>query len=134
MLYSSNKVKERLAPYDPLRKIYFEEGLRLIRYYEEELYPIYPIINAEHVEQVAKYVLLSGGQHNVAAQSNSFNDRDIDILRLTIATSLMLEGSGQSDVAEELASLVQENVSRRSWTADVELKDVMLMAMLVSDI
>ena len=60
----------------------------------------------------------------------SHDDRDIDILKLTIATSLILEGQGQNDLADELVSVVQENVSNRSWNK-LGLKDVMIMAMMV---
>lgn len=116
----------------PLERISYEEGLRLIQYYEEELYPIYPLLNASHTGQVAKCLLKTknGSDANAGGPEIRYDDRDVDVLRMVLATSLILEGQGQDDLAEQMAGEVQESVSKRNWAMPVDMRDVLIQAMM----
>lgn len=117
---------------DPLDSVSCEEALRLIKYYEEELYPIYPMLNASHTILVAKCRLKRASGHEDNPKAVEYDERDVDVLRMVVATSLILEGGGAHPLADGLVGEVQNNMSGRSWIGPADLNDVLIYAMMVS--
>ena len=140
-----NQKRAPLAPMivhpakDPLWKISKEEALRLCHLYEEEMGLMYPLINMEKMladtnalfnftESATKTGLVDLSK----AGPDAIGNGDIWILKMVLASSLIVEGDGQSDLATELYESCREAFEARVW-APVDIKGLMLLTLVVSN-
>ena len=60
-----------------------------------------------------------------------FDNRDSDILMMVLASALTLEGLGQSTLADKLVDAVEASRSRRSRSMQVNIKEILIMTVMV---
>ena len=92
---------------DPLWLIDAAEVGRLCRTYEEEIGIMYPVVDIDRVQKHAKRLykfigasLRSGfGQPNLPG-ADAFDDEDTVVLKMILAITLIVEGSGRSELGE----------------------------------
>jgi hypothetical protein len=115
-----------------------DEALRLIGIYSEELFPIYPFLDISqtisHLHLLQSKIRLREGSvfgPPSDIDHSLFDNRDSDILMMVLASALTIEGLGQSTLADELVDAVEASRSRRSRAMQVNIKEILVMTMMV---
>ena len=133
-LLSGNKLPSK----DPLWLICREEANRLSRVYEEEMGVLHPLIDVEELtRQISRlYDLMEAATRaGPAAQQLlehvKLDNEDCSLLKAVLATALMIEGSGQSEVGQKLFRSIQPVVERQLWNS-INIRGLQLLSVVVS--
>ncbi|CEJ57519.1 hypothetical protein PMG11_06210 [Penicillium brasilianum] len=145
---SSSSVLQSLVPSndndpsaskDPLKGLSLEETLRLVQVYDDNVATIYPCVD---LASVRMYVVEShhsrhsrDGDHSSpspAARSASdwFHARDVQVLSILLATALLVESHGRSELAAQLADCVEDRFASRVKVAQVDMKEILILVLL----
>ena len=102
---------------DPIWHISRDEALRLVQLYEDEMHEMYPVVSLPYIRAhiSSLYTYMEAALRNGFVQprmpgSDSIDDDDTNILKLILATALMLEGSGKSHLGTRMWKYVQPAV------------------------
>jgi Fungal specific transcription factor domain/Fungal Zn(2)-Cys(6) binuclear cluster domain len=108
---------------DPLWLIDAAEVGRLCRIYEEEIGIMYPVVDIERVQKHAsglyKFIgasLRSGFGNPSLPGSDAFDDEDTVVLKMVLAITLVVEGSGRSELGERFFESAKPAVDLRLVT------------------
>ncbi|KAL6718039.1 hypothetical protein ACLMJK_004124 [Lecanora helva] len=139
---SPNQKRAPMAPMtihpnkDPLWKISKEEAIRLCHVYEEEMGLMYPLINIKEVLALVdslfnftESAVKSGLMNPYKSGPDSLGNSDIWILKMVLASSLIVEGEGQNDLARELYESCREAFEAKMLGA-VDIKGLILLTLV----
>ncbi|KAJ5907940.1 hypothetical protein N7495_000622 [Penicillium taxi] len=119
---------------DPIWTIRREEAFRLCKVYEEEIGIMYPIVDITAVASQANllYTFMeaatrTGFAQNTLPGADSLNDDSSVLLKLILATTLVVEGGGQSKLGDRLFSSVKPVIESKLWESQ-SLRNVQLFA------
>jgi hypothetical protein len=120
---------------DPLWKVSNDEAIRLCQVYEEEVGIMLPMFDMERMISKANllYSFEATLQSSFTKQISSMESLDTDdvsILKMILATSLTLEGSGESELGGTLFESVREACELRLWEP-IEIKGLILLVIVV---
>lgn len=123
---------------DPIWTIRREEALRLCKVYEEEIGIMYPLVDIAKITAQAAllYTFIEAATRTGLAQqglpgSDGLYDTDSIILKLILATTLVVEGGGQSDLGQKIFLSVKPFIESKLWEPD-SIKTIQLFAIVVS--
>lgn len=123
---------------DPIWSIKREEALRLCRVYEEEIGIMYPLVDIEQVTHQINllYTFMEAALRTGFAQrglpgSDGLQDDSTNILKIILATTLVVEGSGKSDLGERLYLSIKPVIDSKLWEP-LDIKTVQLYGLVVS--
>jgi hypothetical protein len=130
--------KQMHADKDPIWSITKHEALRLVHVYHEEMGVMYPILDIEKllrytemlfsfVEAAARSGLMQGGLPG----ADAIMDDQTSVLKLVLATTLVLEGRGKDPLGEKLFENVHR-VVEKTLSEPVSLQGINLLALTVS--
>lgn len=113
------------------------EVTRLVNVWREEVEPVYPCVDMGERISDAQYVLdciragrlIDSGERRPARCD--VTTRDVDFVKVAMATTLVLESHGATELSTAIIDSVERVVSRISCL-DVDLGKVQLLAMLVA--
>lgn len=122
-------------PDDPLWKVGNDEAIRLCQVYEEEIGMMLPMLDMEKMIIKANllYSLETASQPDLANHLSSIVSLDCDdmnILKIIIATSLMLEGSGESELGKMIFESIRGACEIRLWDP-INIKGLILLVIAV---
>ena len=122
---------------DPLWKIGKDEAIRLCRVYEEEMGIMYPIIDMEKISTQANMLFTfveaaarTGLMNRAMSGPDRLADNDINILKMVLAITLIVEGEGQSELGTALYESCREAFEGR-LSGPVEIKGLILLVLVV---
>lgn len=122
---------------DPIWAIKREDALRLCRVYEEEIGIMYPIMNIEKVtHQISLlYTFMEAATRTGFAQrvlpgTDGLQDDDTNLLKMILATTMVVEGGGQSELGRQLYLSVKPIVEAKLWEP-LDVKTVQLFGLVV---
>ncbi|KAF7860778.1 hypothetical protein EAF04_008296 [Stromatinia cepivora] len=120
---------------DPLRSVNREEMIRLCRVYEEEMGLMYPVLDIEELitHGCNLFDFIDAAVRNGLATSNNnqgINDINSYMLKTVMAISMIVEGSGQSDLAFRLFESVREPADRALHDEFVEVKSLPFLVLV----
>ncbi len=120
---------------DPLWKVGKDETNRLCQVYEEEVGIMFPMVDMGKMISKANllYSFESAPQLGFPNQLSSMESSDTDdanILKMILATSLTLEGSGESELGRRLFESVRDACEMRLWDP-VDIKGLILLVIVV---
>ena len=111
---TSNPMASSQYAKDPIWTIGKDEAIRLCRVYDEEIGMMYPMLDIEQtIEKADKLFTFTEAttKPGMIDQSNPSTDAmhnpDINILKMVLATVLILEGGGQSELGSVLFDTVR---------------------------
>jgi len=123
---------------DPIWSIKREEALRLCRVYEEEIGIMYPLVDIEKVTQQMNllYTFMEAAMRTGFAQrglpgSDGLHDDNTNIMKMILATTLVVEGSGQSDLGQRLYLSMKSVVDSKIWEP-LDIRTIQLYGLVVS--
>ncbi|KAL1872191.1 hypothetical protein Plec18167_006794 [Paecilomyces lecythidis] len=123
---------------DPIWIIKREEAIRLCRVYEEEVGIMYPLFNIEKVMQQINllYTFLEAATRTGFAQrglpgSDGLQDDDTTILKLILATTLIVEGNGENELGRRLFDNIAPVVQAKLWEP-VDIKTIQLFGLVAT--
>lgn len=123
-------------PKDPVWKVGKEDAIRLCRVYEEEIGITYPMFDIEKIINRADLLFTfnesatrTGPMKGLPDPENLDAD-EINILKIILATTLTVEGSGQSELGRMLFDSVRETSERKLWEP-VETRGLILLVVVV---
>src|SRR5437773_1961248 len=99
---------------------------------------MYPVLDIEKTIRHASvlYSFMGAATRSGLARmdlpgGDNLGDDDTDILKMILATAMMTEGSGQSNLGTRLFETVKESVERRLWNSQVNRKGLVLLVLTV---
>ncbi|KAG9229952.1 fungal-specific transcription factor domain-containing protein [Amylocarpus encephaloides] len=131
------RVEEDKTANDALLAIDLSEIYRHLDVYREELMPVYPFIHFEvisaRVPEIHEY-LQKEPARDAADQGRvdprcSNNKKDGNVIKLMVASALVLEGGGQSILGQELVDSVEATVNRSVRSAEIDLRELQILTM-----
>lgn len=123
---------------DPIWSIRREEAMRLCRVYEEEIGIMYPVVDITTVTSQANllYTFIEAATRTGFAQrglpgSDSLHDDSSILLKLILATTLVVEGGGESELGQRLYLSIKPVIESKLWEPN-GIKTIQLYAIVVS--
>jgi hypothetical protein len=126
---------------DCLLSFELDELLRLLDVYEEEIESVYPFTNIKEFSLrlpcILNYVRNCGNSPSdepprTEPQTSQIELKDVQLVKLAIATAIIIEARGSNALSKKLVDSVESVVCRVSGEAKIDLKEVQIMTMLVS--
>jgi hypothetical protein len=117
-----------------------DDALRLVQVYEDLVGVMYPCVDIDSVRgYVHEYyrshdMILTDATDSLDKGSTDqdwFFARDIQVLKLILATALLAESHGRSEAAAQLADSVEDRFASRFKVAEVDMKEILIMTLLV---
>jgi hypothetical protein len=122
---------------DPLWSIGREEAMRLLKVYEEEIGIMYPVVDIASVTSQANllYTFIEAATRTGFAQrgfpgSDGLQDEGTVLLKLILATTLVVEGGGESELGQRLYLDVKPVIESKMWEPH-SIKTIQLFAIVV---
>jgi hypothetical protein len=122
---------------DPIWTIRREEAMRLCKVYEEEIGIMYPVVDIAKVTSQANllYIFIEAATRTGFAQrgfpgSDGLHDENSIIFKLILATTLVVEGGGQSELGQRLYLDVKPFIESKLWESHT-IKTIQLFAIVV---
>lgn len=123
---------------DPLWVISREDAIRLVRHFDEEISMMYPIFELDQlitrIDLLWTFIeaaLRTGlGQPSLPG-ADALDDEDTNVLKMVLASSLLLENNGQSDMAVRLFESVRPTFEMKFWNPP-DMKTLTLFILTVS--
>ena len=123
---------------DPIWSIRREEVLRLCKVYEEEIGIMNPVVDITTVTNQAHllYTFMEAATRTGLAQrglpgADSLHDDSSILLKLILATTLVVEAGGQSELGQRLYLSVKPVIESKLWEPH-DIKTIQLFAIVVS--
>ncbi|KAK1961088.1 fungal-specific transcription factor domain-containing protein [Colletotrichum sublineola] len=116
----------------PLLTLGFDEVVRLLDVYKEEIESVYPFTDIKDVLVNLAYILdYAGNPRNPPAEDRpEIELKDVQIVKVAIATSIVMEAQGQNAISTKLIDEVEPVVCCISGDAFIDLKELQIMTML----
>lgn len=124
------------SPKDPIWKVGKEEAIRLCGVYEEEIGITYPMFDIEKIINRANILFTFNesatrtGLMKCLPGLENLDTDEINILKIILATTLTVEGSGQSELGRMLFDSVRETSESKLWEP-VEIRGLILLVVVV---
>jgi hypothetical protein len=122
---------------DPIWSIRRDEAMRLCKVYEEEIGIMYPVVDINHVTHQANllYTFMEAASRTGFAQqglpgSDGLNDDSTVLLKLILATTLVVEAGGQSELGTRLFLSVKPVIESKLWEPH-DIKNIQLFSIVV---
>ncbi|CAK7229831.1 hypothetical protein SBRCBS47491_007380 [Sporothrix bragantina] len=107
------------------------EVARLLTVFQEEVESIYPILNigeqAAHADQILHVIRYGASSRN--ATDLDLSPKDVDIVKVAMATAIVLETHGKTELSTMIVQTVENNVQVIA-RPKVDLKEIQLISML----
>lgn len=123
---------------DPLWMLKKDEVLRLCRVWEEEMGIMYPIVDLDELVQLTNMLFTfmesavrTGLTPRHLPGSDAITGDEVNFLKLTISTTMVIESGGQNQLGKRIFENVRPYLERRLWEP-ADLKGVKLFAITVS--
>lgn len=116
-----------------------QEIVRLLTVFQEEVESVYPFINigdqASRADDILRAIRSTepGGQRIYDISDLEVSSKDIDIVKVAMATAIVLETHGKKETSTMIVQSVENNVSMIS-RPEVDIKEVQLITMLVTNL
>lgn len=112
---------------DPIWSIGKDEAVRLCRVYDEEIGIMYPMLDMDQIVMKAEKLFTfteaatkTGLIDRSIPSADSMHGPEVDTLKMILATALILEGGGQSDLGSALFDTVKASCeSKLGETPDI---------------
>ncbi|KAJ5266474.1 hypothetical protein N7478_009282 [Penicillium angulare] len=130
--------QDDMSGMDPLQSLGLEEILRLVKVYEDTVGIMYPCVD---LASLRTYVVEFHHTYNpdidhvsgpvpITSDQNWFHARDIQVLKILLATALLVESHGRSERAAQLANSVEDRFASRLKIAEVDMKEILILTLL----
>jgi len=118
-----------------------EDTLNLVQIYEDSVGIMYPCVDLDSVREYVHEYYRTNGIYAINSASKAlaqdapdqdwFTARDIQVLKIILATALLAESHGRSEFAAQLADSVEDRFASRFKVAEVDMKEIVIMTLLV---
>ncbi|KAL5333526.1 hypothetical protein BJX70DRAFT_60676 [Aspergillus crustosus] len=119
---------------DPLGSLGKEEALRLVTVYENNVGLMYPCIDLDSLRNYVNDYYNNKGRPAVVpsgmVDQDWFFARDAEVLKILLATALLVESHGRSERAALLADSVENQFATRVHVPEVDMKELLILALL----
>ena len=123
---------------DPLLSIGLSETYRVLQVYKEEFNPLYPFLPMDKIHALIPSIYEhinrqpeSGCVCNADTQGTLVSTKDIKVLKMVIASSLVLEARGKSSLSQRLVDSVEGGMARGAQLVEVDLQELQVLTMMV---
>jgi hypothetical protein len=120
---------EHLSPgvedVEVLASLGIAEVQRLLDVYNEEIQSVYPFIDVNELSTKAVSVFQTPGENTL---------KDVQAIKLAVASSVAIEAQGLNNISKKLIDEVEPVICRVSGEAFIDIQELQLMIMLVSNL
>ncbi len=134
---ASNATMTAHASKDPMWLLSQDEAIRLCRLYDEEMGIMYPILDLDRTirQVVLLFTLYDSTPRTRLAQrglsgAEGLDDEDTRVLKMVLATALIVEGNGQSELGQSLFESVRQYAESSLW-GPVNISQLKLLVLVV---
>ena len=123
------------AAADSLHNMGQAEAARLVEVYGNTVGVMYPCVDLDSVQAyVADFYKTAHPISPATTNQDWFFARDVEVLKIILATALLAESHGRSERAAQLADSVEDKFASRLKIAEVDMKELLILTLLVSRI
>lgn len=122
---------------DPIWHVNRDEALRLIRVYQDDMHIMYPLLSIPELVAYANklFTFMESAQRTGLMMrslpgADSIDDEETNILKIVMATAMVVEGSGRSELGRAMYAYVQPSIDAL-LLGDTGLGSVQLLALTV---
>ena len=122
---------------DPLWLLNKDEAVRLCRVYDEEMGIMYPMLDTDKMvgHTIMLFAFMESAARTGLVQRNlpgpdNLDDDDTRLLKIVLATALIVEGSGQSELGRRLFESVRQYAESSLW-GPVNVNQLKLLVLVV---
>ncbi|KAJ5095207.1 hypothetical protein N7532_007498 [Penicillium argentinense] len=123
---------------DPIWSIGREEAIRLCKVYEEEIGILHPVVDINTIVSQANllYTFMEAATRTGFAQrglpgSDSLQDDNTILLKLILATTLVVEAGGQSDLGQRLYLSIKPIIESKLWEPR-DIRNIQIFAIVAT--
>lgn len=124
---------------DPLSGLGLQETLRLVQVYEDTVGIMYPCVDlaslrayvVEFYHSQDPAFVITSDLSRPDSDQDWFHARDIQVLKILLATALLVDSHGRSERAAQLADSVEDRFASRLKIAEVDMKEILILTLLV---
>ncbi|KAK1579733.1 fungal-specific transcription factor domain-containing protein [Colletotrichum navitas] len=129
---SSSTRKDPDPDPDPLLTLGFDEVVRLLDVYQEEIESVYPFSDiGDILANLPRILDYARDPHSQSVEDRpQIELKDVQIVKVAIATSIVMDAQGQNAISTKLVDSVEPVVCRVSGDAFIDLKELQIMTML----
>lgn len=106
------------------------ELVRLLTVFQEEVESVYPFLNIGEQAARGEQMLRVLRNEQLACDDVGFTPKDVEIVKVAMATAIVLETHGKKELSSMIVQSVENNVSVIA-RPEVDLKEIQLITMLV---
>jgi hypothetical protein len=117
---------------DPLLTVDKQEIYHAIEVYKEDLHPVYPFLPVEETQKNLPTILNYMGPGTNQNTCNIVGRKDVKILKMIVASVLVLKGGGNSTLAQRLVDSVECVPSTSPRLVDIDIRELQVLTMTVS--
>ncbi|KAL4944264.1 hypothetical protein BDV06DRAFT_233606 [Aspergillus oleicola] len=115
---------------DPFRWLDKDEALRLVTVYENNVGLMYPCIDLDSLRCYVNDYYKDGPMPPGTTDQDWFFARDAEVLKILLATALLVESHGRSERAALLADSVEDRFATRVKIPEVDMKELLILTLL----
>ncbi|KAL3482181.1 hypothetical protein BJX99DRAFT_82768 [Aspergillus californicus] len=115
---------------DPLGCLGKEEALLLVTVYENNVGLMYPCIDLDSLRSYVDDYYKNGPTPPGMTDQDWFFARDVEVLKVLLATALLAESHGRSERAALLADSVEDRFATRLKIPEVDMKELLILTLL----
>lgn len=122
---------------DPIWHVNRDEAIRLIRVYQDDMHVMYPLLSIPdllaYVDKL--FAFMESAQRTGLMMSSlpgadAIDDEETNILKIVLATAMVVEGSGRSELGRAMYSYVQPSIDAL-LLGETGFRSVQLLALTV---
>ncbi|EAW09986.1 transcription factor domain-containing protein [Aspergillus clavatus NRRL 1] len=126
--------EEQISPDDPLGGLGRAEALRLVTVYENMVGLMYPCVDLDsvrgYIADFFRHKDQPGPSPLATTDQDWFFARDVEVLKILLATALLVESHGRSERAALLADSVEGQFATRVNIPEVDMKELLILTLL----
>ncbi|KAI1848679.1 hypothetical protein JX266_005538 [Neoarthrinium moseri] len=115
---------------DPLLRIPLPTVLRLLDVFQDEIESMYPIIDTSDLRARAPAMIRRFKEEVTMKFDGRPSQKDIHLVKVILATALVLENRGKSDIGSQLLSSFEDDALRITSPSDVDLQEAQIFAIM----
>ncbi|KAF7596668.1 hypothetical protein BBP40_000590 [Aspergillus hancockii] len=120
-----------IATEEPLGQLGMTEALRLVTVYENTVGLMYPCVDLDSVRAYVVDFYRDEARPALGSDDQDwFFARDVEVLKIILATALLTESHGRSERAAHLADSVEDRFATRVNIPEVDMKELLILALL----
>ncbi|KAK6080069.1 fungal specific transcription factor domain-containing protein [Seiridium cupressi] len=115
---------------DPLLRMPLSAVYRLLNIFQDEIEPVYPLLDTANLRSRAAEMIKQFEEEYTLKFDGRLSQKDIHLLKIVLATAIVLESQGKTELSSQLISSFEDDALRITSPSDVDLQEAQIFAIM----